>query len=97
LLHAIYKYPKSKKSQISFVRTGKRNHHKNLKQFQNKTMGRCTIQEHCVAKVAGGAPSSTLVAVANLDPAAEHFDYDPVFDVRDLVNVVRSQPKQNNT
>lgn len=47
-----------------------------------------TIQEHCAAKVAGGAPSSTLVAVANLDPAAEHFEYEPVFDIRDLVNVV---------
>jgi GPN-loop GTPase len=55
------------------------------------------IQEHCVAKVAGGAPSSTLVAVANLDPAAEHFDYDPVFDVRDLVNVVRTQTNKNST
>ena len=43
-----------------------------------------------MTKVAGGAPASTLVSVANLDPAAEHFDYNPVFDVRDLINVVRA-------
>ena len=45
------------------------------------------LQEHCETKVAGGAPSSTLVSVANLDPAAEHFDYEPIFDIRDLVSV----------
>lgn len=45
------------------------------------------LQEHCASKVAGGAPSSTLVSVANLDPAAEHFDYEPIFDIRDLISV----------
>lgn len=46
------------------------------------------MQEHCAAKVAGGAPiGTTHVSVANLDPAAEHFEYEPVFDVRDLINV----------
>lgn len=45
------------------------------------------IQEHCAAKVAGGAPGTTLVSVANLDPAAEHFEYEPAFDVRDLISV----------
>ena len=46
-----------------------------------------SLQEHCATKVAGGAPSSTLVLVANLDPAAEHFEYEPIFDIRDLVSV----------
>ena len=45
------------------------------------------LQDHCATKVAGGAPSSTLVVVANLDPAAEHFDYEPIFDIRDLISV----------
>lgn len=45
------------------------------------------LQEHCVNKVAGGAPASTLVSIANLDPAAEHFDYEPAFDIRDLISV----------
>lgn len=45
------------------------------------------IQEHCAARVAGGAPGTTLVSVANLDPAAEHFEYEPAFDVRDLISV----------
>jgi GPN-loop GTPase len=49
------------------------------------------MQEHCAAKVAGGAPAgTTLVSVANLDPAAEHFDYEPAFDVRDLINVTEA-------
>lgn len=47
-----------------------------------------SLQEHCAAKVAGGAPaSSTLLSVANLDPAAEYFDYEPIFDIRDLISV----------
>ena len=46
-----------------------------------------SLQEHCATKIAGGAPSSTLVSVANLDPAAEHFEYEPIFDIRDLVSV----------
>ena len=46
------------------------------------------LQEHCAAKVAGGArASSTLISVANLDPAAEHFEYEPLFDIRDLISV----------
>jgi hypothetical protein len=45
------------------------------------------MQEHCAAKVAGGAPSHTLLSIANLDPAAEHFEYEPVFDIRDLISV----------
>jgi GPN-loop GTPase len=49
------------------------------------------MQEHCAAKVAGGAPAgTTLVSVANLDPAAEHFEYEAAFDVRDLINVTEA-------
>jgi predicted ATPase len=52
----------------------------------------CTaMQEHCAAKASAGGRGghAPVLSVANLDPAAEHFDYNPVFDVRDLINVVR--------
>ena len=39
-----------------------------------------TIQDHCSA-------SKRRMHVANLDPAAEHFDYECAFDIRDLVSL----------
>lgn len=39
-----------------------------------------TIAEHCSA-------TSRNVHIANLDPAAEHFNYDVAFNVQDLINV----------
>eukprot|EP00606_Chrysophyceae_sp_TOSAG23-5_P001234 GSChrysophyteH2.ASY1.ANO1.1702.1 assembled CDS len=39
-----------------------------------------TIQDHCAA-------SGRRLHVANLDPAAENFEYECAFDVRDLVNL----------
>mgnify|MGYP006079215045 CR=1 FL=1 len=39
-----------------------------------------TIQDHCAA-------SKRTMCVANLDPAAENFDYSCAFDVRDLINL----------
>jgi len=39
-----------------------------------------TMQEHCAA-------SGRRLHVGNLDPAAENFDYEPSFDVRDLINL----------
>jgi GPN-loop GTPase len=39
-----------------------------------------TIQDHCRA-------SKRTMHVGNLDPAAEFFDYDAAFDIRDLVDV----------
>jgi len=34
-----------------------------------------------------GGPRRRTIHVANLDPAAEHFDYDLAFDIRDLISV----------
>ena len=34
-----------------------------------------------------GGPRRRTINVANLDPAAEHFDYDLAFDIRDLISV----------
>jgi GPN-loop GTPase len=48
------------------------------------------MQEHCATKRAGSSSSATATAniqIANLDPAAEYFQYDPIFDVRDLIQV----------
>lgn len=39
-----------------------------------------TIQEHCRL-------TRRSMHVANLDPAAEHYGYDALFDVRDLINL----------
>lgn len=39
-----------------------------------------SIQDHCVA-------TKRVLHVANLDPAAEYFAYEPAFDVRDLVGL----------
>lgn len=39
-----------------------------------------TIQDH-------GKATRRTIHVANLDPAAEFFDYDPSFDIKDLVNI----------
>lgn len=33
------------------------------------------------------ADSKKVVEVVNLDPAAEHFDYQPLVDIRDLITV----------
>lgn len=50
----------------------------------NKGVGKSfyckTIQEHCQL-------SKRTMYIGNLDPAAEYFEYDPAFDVRDLVNI----------
>lgn len=39
-----------------------------------------TLQAHCAA-------SGRMMHVANLDPAAEHFEYKCAFDIRDLINL----------
>ena len=61
--------------------------------LKNKTQGPAgsgkstychTLQEH--ARTLGGSRKRTI-HVANLDPAAEVFEYEPAFDVRDVVSV----------
>ena len=39
-----------------------------------------SLQEHCQV-------SKRTLHVANLDPAAEHFEYEPAFDVKELINL----------
>ncbi|XP_023333678.1 GPN-loop GTPase 3-like [Eurytemora carolleeae] len=42
---------------------------------------------YCSTLAAHGQDSKRTIHVANLDPAAEHFSYQPLLDVRDLIQV----------
>ncbi|KAL7294302.1 hypothetical protein TKK_0012315 [Trichogramma kaykai] len=42
---------------------------------------------YCSAMQRHAANDRRTVDVVNLDPAAEHFDYEPLFDIRDLITV----------
>jgi GPN-loop GTPase len=52
-----------------------------------------TMQQHCLTKRSGAASHSAakhaipIIHVANLDPAAEYFTYEPIFDIRDVISV----------
>jgi len=50
------------------------------------------MQEHVLTTMAGGGGGGgsshrRRILVGNLDPAAEQFQYDPLFDIRDLITV----------
>ncbi|KAF5281854.1 hypothetical protein FQR65_LT14498 [Abscondita terminalis] len=47
----------------------------------------CGKSTYCSALVQHGIDTKRQIDVVNLDPAAEHFDYKPVVDVRDLIHV----------
>lgn len=34
-----------------------------------------------------GVDTRRMIEVVNLDPAAEHFDYKPILDIRELIHV----------
>ena len=42
---------------------------------------------YCAALVRHGEATGRQIKVVNLDPAAEHFDYEPLCDIRDLISV----------
>ena len=42
---------------------------------------------YCAAMVKHGEAIGRKISVVNMDPAAEHFDYNPIVDVRDLVSL----------
>jgi GTPase SAR1 family protein len=42
---------------------------------------------YCSTMVAHGEASQRPIHVVNLDPAAEHFDYEPVIDCRELISL----------
>jgi len=42
---------------------------------------------YCAALVRHGDATGRSIKVVNLDPAAEHFDYEPICDIRDLISV----------
>lgn len=42
---------------------------------------------YCSALVQHGVDTKRTIEVVNLDPAAEHFDYQPIVDVRELIHV----------
>ncbi|XP_060534218.1 GPN-loop GTPase 3 [Cylas formicarius] len=42
---------------------------------------------YCSALAQYGADSQRNIEVVNLDPAAEHFDYQPIVDIRELIQV----------
>merc|ERR1719334_3094819 len=42
---------------------------------------------YCSALAAHGQDSKRRINVGNLDPAADHFNYQPVVDIRDLIQV----------
>lgn len=42
---------------------------------------------YCSALVEHAAAANREIQVVNLDPAAEHFSYNPTVDVRDLIHV----------
>jgi len=46
----------------------------------------CQAMQHH-AETLGGGPRKRTIHVANLDPAAEEFDYQVAFDIRDLISV----------
>ena len=51
-----------------------------------------TMQQHCATKRAGSAGGAAkqavpVIHVANFDPAAEYFSYEPIFDIRDVISV----------
>ena len=46
----------------------------------------CTAMQEC-GQVSGAARRGRTIHVVNLDPAAEHFDYQPLVDIRDLIQV----------
>ena len=42
---------------------------------------------YCAAVSAHGQDAKRTINVVNLDPAAEHFNYQPLADIRDLIQV----------
>ncbi|KAI5642216.1 conserved hypothetical ATP binding protein domain-containing protein [Phthorimaea operculella] len=42
---------------------------------------------YCSTMVKHAADAKRIVEVVNLDPAAEHFDYEPLVDIRELIHV----------
>ena len=42
---------------------------------------------YCAAVAAHGQDAKRTINVVNLDPAAEHFNYQPLADIRDLIQV----------
>lgn len=42
---------------------------------------------YCSAMAQYGIDSKRTIEVVNLDPAAEHFDYQPIVDIRELIHV----------
>jgi len=42
---------------------------------------------YCTAMVQHGVDVKREISVVNLDPAAEHFNYEPLVDIRDLIHV----------
>lgn len=47
----------------------------------------CGKSTYCSTLVQHGVDTNRNIEVVNLDPAAEHFDYTPSVDIRDLINV----------
>lgn len=42
---------------------------------------------YCAAMAKHGEAIGRKISIVNMDPAAEHFDYNPIVDVRDLINI----------
>lgn len=42
---------------------------------------------YCSALVQHAADTNRLIEVVNLDPAAEHFNYQPIIDIRELIHI----------
>lgn len=42
---------------------------------------------YCSTIVKHAADTNRVIDVVNLDPAAEHFDYEPLVDIRELIHL----------
>lgn len=42
---------------------------------------------YCSTLVKHGQDTNRSIEVVNLDPAAEHFDYEPLVDIRELIHL----------
>lgn len=59
-----------------------------LKRYKIKLLKYLNFQStYCSTIVKQATDTKRVIEVVNLDPAAEHFDYEPLVDIRELIHL----------